>query len=57
MWALHGLLAADDQGNGFAWPTSIIAWEQSACTIAGRNPTRVEWARYLAGRTYTTVCP
>jgi DNA-binding SARP family transcriptional activator/WD40 repeat protein len=52
-----GLLVADDHGNGFAWPTSIVAWEHRACAIAGRNLTRMEWARYLAGRTYATVCP
>ena len=55
----HGtsLLVVDDRGNGFTWPTSPTAWEQRACTIAGRNLTRTEWTRFLIGRKYTRVCP
>ena len=52
-----GLLAVDDHGNGFTWPTSLAAWERRACTVAGRNLTRAEWARYLPGQSYTRVCP
>jgi DNA-binding SARP family transcriptional activator/WD40 repeat protein len=51
------LLVVDDHGNGFTWPTSLAAWEQRACTVAGRNLTRAEWARYLPGQPYTRVCP
>ena len=51
------LLVVDDHGNGFTWPTSLAAWERRACTIAGRNLTRAEWARYLPGHPYTQVCP
>ena len=52
-----GLLVVDDHGNGFTWPTSLAAWEQRACTIAGRNLTRAEWTQYLPGHSYTRVCP
>jgi WD40 repeat protein len=51
------LLVVDDHGNGFTWPMSLAAWEQRACTVAGRNLTRAEWARYLPGHPYTRVCP
>ncbi|MGH2877506.1 MAG: hypothetical protein ACRDLV_14745, partial [Solirubrobacteraceae bacterium] len=52
-----GLLVVDDHGNGFTWPTSLAAWEQRACAVAGRNLTRAEWTRYLPGHPYTRVCP
>jgi len=51
------LLVVDDQGSGFTWPTSLAAWEQRACAVAGRNLTRAEWTRYLPGHPYTRVCP
>jgi DNA-binding SARP family transcriptional activator/WD40 repeat protein len=51
------LLVVDDRGNGFTWPTSLAAWEQRACTVAGRNLTPAEWTRYLPGHSYTRVCP
>ena len=51
------LLVIDNHGNGFTWPTSLAAWEQRACTVAGRNLTRAEWTRYLPGHPYTRVCP
>jgi WD40 repeat protein len=51
------LLVVDDHGNGFTWPTSLAAWERRACTVAGRNLTRAEWARYLPGHPYTRICP
>jgi hypothetical protein len=51
------LLVVDGHGTGFTWPTSLTAWEQHACTVAGRNLTRAEWTRYLPGQPYTRVCP
>jgi WD40 repeat protein len=51
------LLVVNDRGNGFAWPMSPAAWERRACTVAGRNLTRGEWARYLPGQAYAAVCP
>lgn len=50
------LFASDDRGNVFAWPTSLDAWEQRACSIARRNLTRSEWARFIPGHGYTNVC-
>ena len=51
------LLAINDHGHGFTWPTSLAAWQQRSCTVAGRNLTRQEWSRYLTGHAYTRVCP
>ena len=53
----NSLIAVDDRGNAFTWPTSLAAWEQRACAIAGRNLTRQEWRRLLPGRNYAKVCP
>ena len=52
-----GLLAVDGHGHGFTWPTSLTAWEQRACAVAGRSLTHAEWTRYLPGQSYTQVCP
>ena len=52
-----GLLVVNDRGNGFTWPTSLSAWEQHACAVAGRNLTPKEWSRYLPGQAYMNVCP
>jgi WD40 repeat protein len=51
------LLAVDDAGHGFTWPTSLTAWERRACTVAGRNLTRQEWSQLITARRYTSVCP
>jgi WD40 repeat protein len=51
------LLAVDDRGNAFTWPASLDAWEQRACSLAGRNLTRAEWAELVGGPSYTSVCP
>jgi WD40 repeat protein len=51
------LLVVDGHGHAFTWPVSLTAWEQRACTVAGRNLTRAEWTRYLPGQSYTQVCP
>jgi WD40 repeat protein/DNA-binding SARP family transcriptional activator len=52
-----GLLVVDDRGGARTWPTSLVAWEQRACSVAGRNLTRAEWAELVGGPRYTTVCP
>src|SRR6185312_2292639 len=39
----HGLLAIQDNGRGYSWPTSLSDWEARACQVAGRNFTREEW--------------
>jgi WD40 repeat protein len=51
------LIVVYDDGNGFAWPVTDAAWQAHACAVAGRNLTREEWARYIAGRNYEQVCP
>jgi hypothetical protein len=58
-FTLHGssLLVVDAAGHGVTWPMSLAAWEQRACTVAGRKLTRQEWARYLPGQGYAPVCP
>jgi WD40 repeat protein len=51
------LLAVDNGGGAFTWPMSLSAWERRACSLAARNLTRAEWAQFVAGPRYTTVCP
>ena len=43
-------------GTGFVWPTSVLAWEQHACKVAGRNFTGEEWRRFVGSRSYSRVC-
>jgi WD40 repeat protein len=50
------LLVVDDHGAAFTWPMSLTSWEQRACSVAGRNLTRAEWAQFVAGPPYATVC-
>jgi WD40 repeat protein/DNA-binding SARP family transcriptional activator len=52
----NGLLAVDDNGNAFTWPTTLAAWEHQACTVAGRNFTHQEWAELDVGPASTAVC-
>jgi WD40 repeat protein/DNA-binding SARP family transcriptional activator len=52
----QGLLVVDDHGGAFTWPMSLTSWEQRACSLAGRNLTRAEWAQFVAGPRYATVC-
>ncbi len=51
------LIVIYDDGQGFAWPVTPAAWAQHACAVAGRNLTREEWARFVAGHSYGPVCP
>ncbi|MBV9606815.1 MAG: winged helix-turn-helix domain-containing protein [Solirubrobacterales bacterium] len=51
------LLAVDDHGGAFAWPAALSAWQQDACALAGRNLTRAEWAQFVGGPRYSSVCP
>jgi WD40 repeat protein/DNA-binding SARP family transcriptional activator len=52
----NALLVVDDHGGAFAWPASLVAWQQDACTLAGRNLTPAEWAQFVSGPRYTAVC-
>jgi WD40 repeat protein len=39
------------------WPTSMAAWVEHACTLAGRNLRQDEWDRYIgADREYYRAC-
>ena len=51
------LLAVDDAGTGFIWPTALSGWEHQACNVAGRNLSRREWSQLIIGHTYAPVCP
>ena len=44
------LLVVDDRGGAFAWPASPAAWEQRACSVAGRNLTRADGGSSWPGR-------
>jgi WD40 repeat protein len=50
------LVVVWDDGRGYVWPTNVSAWEQHACTVAGGQLTREEWARYVGGRSYRPAC-
>jgi WD40 repeat protein/DNA-binding SARP family transcriptional activator len=51
------LLAVDDRGGAFTWPTAIAAWERRACSLAGSDPSRGRAAQLVGGRRYAAVCP
>jgi sugar lactone lactonase YvrE len=51
------LLVVYGDGTGYRWPVSLTAWEQHACTVAGRNFTHEEWQRFVGGRGYARICP
>jgi WD40 repeat protein len=50
------LVVVDEDGVGEVWPTSLAAWEQHACAVAGRSFTREEWHRFVGGRAYAKTC-
>ncbi|MGZ4184114.1 MAG: nSTAND1 domain-containing NTPase [Solirubrobacteraceae bacterium] len=52
----QGLLVVDDQGGAFTWPMSLASWEERACSLAGRNLTQAEWAQFVSGPRYASVC-
>jgi WD40 repeat protein len=51
------LVVVYQDGKAFVWPTSLGAWEQHACDVAGRNFTPEEWQRFVGSRSYSAVCP
>jgi WD40 repeat protein len=51
------LLSAYADGSAYRWPVTVDAWADQACRVAGRNFTREEWQRFVAGRSYAQVCP
>jgi WD40 repeat protein/DNA-binding SARP family transcriptional activator len=50
------LVAVDADGHGVIWPASLDAWMQHACSVAGRNFTREEWARFVGKPPYAQTC-
>ena len=52
----QGLVVVDDLGGAFTWPMSLASWEQRACSLAGRNLTQAEWAQFVSGPRYASVC-
>ncbi|HYZ18816.1 MAG TPA: AAA family ATPase [Gaiellaceae bacterium] len=51
------LFSAYADGSAYRWPVTVDAWADQACRVAGRNFTREEWRRFVAGRSYERVCP
>jgi WD40 repeat protein len=51
------LVVVYENGTGAVWPTSLAAWEQHACNVAGRNFTHEEWRRFVGGEPYRATCP
>jgi WD40 repeat protein/class 3 adenylate cyclase/predicted ABC-type transport system involved in lysophospholipase L1 biosynthesis ATPase subunit len=51
------LFSAYADGSAYRWPVTVGAWADQACRVAGRNFTREEWQRFVAGRSYERVCP
>ncbi|MDP9332347.1 MAG: hypothetical protein M3Q30_03405, partial [Actinomycetota bacterium] len=58
-----GLTIAPTSGPAASPPTDIrfdlepASWEKTACMIANRNLTRVEWEQYAPGVPYHKTCP
>jgi WD40 repeat protein len=50
------LVVVWDDGHGDVWPTTVRAWEQHACFVAGRELTREEWSRFVGRRAYRPAC-
>ncbi len=50
------LIAGDELGGAFTWPTSVDAWEQRSCAVAARNLSRREWSQFIPELPYATVC-
>jgi WD40 repeat protein len=51
------LASGSTTGAALLWDLDSNRWEATACSIAGRNLTKTEWAQYLPGRTDRALCP
>ncbi len=51
------LVVIDQDGTGAVWPTSVTAWEEHACAVAGRSFTPEEWRRFVGSQPYQATCP
>ena len=52
----NNVLSATTNGSVLAWDPRPQAALNTACRVAGRDLTPEEWAKYLPGRTRTSVC-
>jgi WD40 repeat protein/class 3 adenylate cyclase len=52
----RNVLASYDDGTAFEWPDGVADWASTACSVAGRTLTQVEWDQYLPGRDYQPAC-
>jgi WD40 repeat protein/class 3 adenylate cyclase len=50
------LLITYDTGEVFEWNPRPDAWETHACTVAGRNLTKAEWAELFPEQPYRVTC-
>ena len=50
------LLTGSNSGVAAVWDLDAHRWESTACRIAGRNLTRIEWDQYFRGRPYRATC-
>jgi WD40 repeat protein/class 3 adenylate cyclase len=51
------VVAVFDAGLGYLWDVVPTDWHEHACSVAGRNLTRLEWEQFLPDRPYRSVCP
>jgi WD40 repeat protein len=45
-----------NDGEVFVWDLDVDTWLEAACTIAGRDLDREEWAEAFATRPYRATC-
>jgi WD40 repeat protein len=50
------IVVVSPSNRAWVWPATLRAWEQHACTVAGRNLTQEEWRRFVGGRAYSKIC-
>jgi WD40 repeat protein len=43
-------------GNVILWDVGMVSWQARACTLAGRNFTQSEWAKFFPGEPYRKTC-
>jgi WD40 repeat protein/serine/threonine protein kinase len=52
----HHLLSGGQDGNLMTWNLTQNLWHTLACSLANRNFTESEWARYFASEPYRETC-
>jgi DNA-binding SARP family transcriptional activator/WD40 repeat protein len=50
------VVVVNEGGPGHVFPLDPARWLAQACTVAGRDLTHAEWARYLPDQPYRPVC-